>query len=160
MFWDDEIFDEFKRMREELNRMASRINSSLGHRMLSHGKGSEKGKELDEHRKFRTPSADIQEKENKVIATFELPGADKEDIELNVTDNKVEVKVSKKAEKETKKKGAYSYSSFSQHFYRTLPLPAGVSAENADANYKNGVLTVEIPKLKLEEKKKKKIDIK
>lgn len=156
MFWDDEISDEFRRMREEFNRMAGRLNSSLGQRMIGH----EKGKELDAYKGFRTPSANIHETENKVIATFELPGADKDDIELNVTDNKVEVKVSKKAEKEVKKKGMYAYKSFSQSFYRALPLPAGISAEKADASYKNGVLTVDIPKLKLEEKKKKKIEIK
>ena len=155
MFWDEDFFDEFRRMREELNRMVNRLNSSFGHKMIGYGKG----KDLDTYRGFRTPRADIQETENKVIARFELPGAEKNDIDVNVTDNKVEVKVSKKNEKEVKKKGIYSYKGYSQHFYRALPLPADVSSDKAEAEYKNGVLTVEIPMLRKAEKKKKRIEV-
>lgn len=108
---------------------------------------------------FRTPLSDIRETETKVIATFELPGADKGEIDLNVTEDTIEIKVSKKAEKEVKDKNKYSYEARSSQFYRALPLPTTVKAHQAKATYKNGILNIEIPKEKVE-KKKKKITIK
>ncbi|MBI3035314.1 Hsp20/alpha crystallin family protein [Candidatus Woesearchaeota archaeon] len=50
----------------------------------------------------RLPVADVAETENSIIATFELPGVSKEEIELNVTDDRVEVKVERKVEKKEK----------------------------------------------------------
>ena len=102
----------------------------------------------------RIPVADVVETESSVIATFELPGVEKENIQLNVTDDSIEVKVENKAEKEIKDKGNYSYEMRSHSFYSALPLPAEVIAESADASYKNGILRVEIPKAKKQEKKK------
>ena len=117
------------------------------------------GKGLAKYSGFRVPVDDIKETENSVIASVEVPGVEKKDIELNVTENSIEVKVEKKAEKEVKEKGSYSYKSRSHSFYRALPLPAEVKSSEAKAEYKNGVLTVEIPKVKKLEAKKKKIRI-
>lgn len=107
----------------------------------------------------RIPVADMTETESSVIATFELPGVEKEDIELNVAEDRIEVKVEKKAEKEVKGKENYSYEMRSRSFYGALPLPAEVAAENADASYSNGILRIEIPKAKKQEAKKR-IEIK
>ncbi|MBI2657585.1 Hsp20/alpha crystallin family protein [Candidatus Woesearchaeota archaeon] len=102
----------------------------------------------------RIPVADIVETESSVIATFELPGVEKEDIRLNVTDDRIEVKVEKKAENKVEDKESYSYEMRSQSFYSALPLPAEVAAENADASYKNEILKVEIPKANKAEAKR------
>ncbi|MBI3027597.1 Hsp20/alpha crystallin family protein [Candidatus Woesearchaeota archaeon] len=107
----------------------------------------------------RIPVADMQETGNSVIATFELPGVAKEDIQLNVAEDRVEVKVEKKAEKEIEEKNNYSYEMRSHSFYGALPLPSDVIAENAEASYKDGILRVEIPKAKKVETKKR-IEIK
>lgn len=52
----------------------------------------------------RLPVADIQETENSVIAAFELPGVSKENIELNITEDRIEVKVKRKLEKKAEEK--------------------------------------------------------
>ncbi|MBI2542403.1 Hsp20/alpha crystallin family protein [Candidatus Woesearchaeota archaeon] len=102
----------------------------------------------------RIPVARMQETEGSVISTFELPGVSKEDIQLNVEEGRIEVKVEKKAEKEIEEKDKYFHEMRSRSFYGALPLPAEVIAENADASYKDGILRVEIPKAKKQEKKK------
>src|SRR3989338_4410749 len=101
----------------------------------------------------RIPVADMLETESSVIASFELPGVEKEDIQLNVLDGRIEVKIEKKAEKEIEGKENYAYEMRSLSFYSALPLPAEVVAENAEASYKNGILRVEIPKAKKPESK-------
>ncbi len=148
MVWDP--FDEMYRMYEEMDRFFNRAFRSS--RPLIESK--EKGKSLTK-KDFRMPIADIKETEKNVLATFELPGADKKDIELNITDDRIEVKVEKKEEREVKDKGSYIYSSASSHFYRSLPIPAEVNPEKAKASYKNGILRIEVPKTKKLQKSKK-----
>lgn len=155
MVWDP--FDEVSRMHEEMDRIFSRIFRS-SRPLLEMGK--EKSKDLAKYWDFRMPVADIKETENSVIASFEIPGADKNNIDLNVTENKIEVKVEKKAEREVKKKGFYSYEAKAHQFYRALPLPTEVIPDKAEATYKDGILKVEIPKVKKIEHKKKKIEVK
>ncbi|MBI1935386.1 Hsp20/alpha crystallin family protein [Candidatus Woesearchaeota archaeon] len=91
---------------------------------------------------LRLPVADLYETESSVIATFELPGVEKEEIQLDVTEDRIEVKVEKKAEKEI-------------NFYGALPMPKDVVAENAEATYKNGILRIEIPKAKKQDSRKR-----
>ncbi|MBN1155974.1 Hsp20/alpha crystallin family protein [Candidatus Woesearchaeota archaeon] len=159
MYWFDEDWSEdIRRMRELLNRAVFNNTTPV---LAQHGHGS-KGKELQQWNAFRSPVCDMYETENAVIAKFELPGVDKADIDLNVTDDFVEVKVRHKAEQkqEDKKKGFYRYESRSQQFFRRVPLPANVKADKAEAEFKNGILKIELPKMKQLGEKKKKILIK
>lgn len=142
-------FDELTKMHEEIDRLFSRLFRT---RPLL---GRSEGKELAKYEGFRTPAVDVRETENSVIAAIELPVADKKDIDLNVTENKIEISVKKKTEKELKKKGFYSYEARAHQYYRALPLPTEVIADKADAIYKDGILRIEIPKVKKAIKKKK-----
>jgi len=86
---------------------------------------------------FRMPLTDVRETESKVIAYFELPGAKKKDIDLSIIDRKIVVKVQNKVEDEN-----------SNQFCRRILLPKNVIEDDATATYENGILKVEIPKLK------------
>jgi HSP20 family protein len=77
----------------------------------------------------REPLTDVFEDKDSVKLYVELPGAEKDDIQLNVTDGHVEIKA--------------------KNFYKTIDLPTkDVESDKAVANYKNGVLEVTIPKMK------------
>jgi len=157
MFWDP--FDEISRLHDEMNRIFNSFYGTKRHgNELVYKQDSKKELAKEEH--FRTPVSNIYETENSVIANLELPGVDKKNIDLNVTDMHIEVKVDAKTEKEEKHKGIYRYESRSSQFYRAIPLPVEVDAEKTNAEYKDGVLRVEIPKLKTVDHKKKRIDIK
>lgn len=145
-------FDEMNRMTEEINRIFNGRFPSI--RLIS-----KQGNELAKQDSIRMPVSDIRETESSVLATFELPGADKKDIDLNITDEMIEVKVGKKTENEVKDKKSYRFESKTSHFYRALPLPAEVDSDHATAIYKDGILKVQIPKVKKIEAKKKKIQI-
>jgi HSP20 family protein len=142
-----EIFEEFGRMQDELDRMFGR---QYRRPLLEDKKDSS---EIA----VRSPKSNIMETESNIIATFEIPGLDKGDINLNVTDDSIEVEAKKSSKVEKKDKGKYLYKETSQNFYRKMPLPKTVDADNAKASYKNGVLKIEVPKK--EEKHKKKIQI-
>ncbi len=89
---------------------------------------------------------DVMETESSVIASFELPGVNKDEIDVTVTDRHVEVKVQSRQEKESKEEGRYSYARMSRQFYRAVPLPAEVKPEQAKATFQNGLLRIEVPK--------------
>lgn len=164
MYWDP--FEELERMHEEIDRLFRKSflefmpEVKYGNRkdLLDYDK-----KDLVpmENRliKFRTPVCHLQETENKIIASFELPGVDKKDIDLNVDDNTIELKVESKDEKkhEDNEKKMYSYRM--QSFFRRIPLSIEVDSSKATAEYKDGMLRVEIPK-KQNDKNKKKLEIK
>ncbi len=90
----------------------------------------------------REPLADIFEDKDEVKLYVELPGVEKNDVQLDVTDGRAEVKA--------------------KNFHKVLDLPTkDVEFEKASANYKNGVLEVTIPKMKktVREEKKKTVKI-
>ena len=144
MYWDP--FEEIERMHEEMDRLFRR--SFYGNdRALLENKG-EKGELSPWNKNIRTPMCHMHETENNIVATFELPGVEKSDIQLNVDDFSVEVKVELKKEKkhEDKEKQTYGYSMQTQSFYRRLPLLKEVDSSKATAEYKDSILRVEMPK--------------
>lgn len=89
----------------------------------------------------REPLTDVFDETDRVRVYVELPGVDKNDIQLNVTEGSAEVKA--------------------ENFFKKIELPtANVDFENATANYKNGVLEVTIQKTKKIEGDEKKRTIK
>ncbi len=104
------------------------------------------------------PKIDIKEKKDSVVVKAELPGVAEEDIEVEITENIMTISGEKMEEKETEKEGYYYKESHSGSFTRSFSLPSEVSAEKAEADMKNGVLTITIPKV--EAKKPKKVTIK
>jgi len=99
----------------------------------------------------RPARAELKETENSIIATFELPGVDKNDIDLEIHDEFIEVKVEKKAEIKDEESYHQSY----QQFYRAVPLPKNIDSANAIAEYKNGILKIVMPKKAIEIKSKR-----
>ncbi len=99
------------------------------------------------------PVVDIIKKDNKVIVTAELPGINKEDISIDVNDDVLTLKGERKYENEVKEADFYRKERVSGSFSRSFVLPAGVSTEEINAEYKDGILTLEIPEAKKEEVK-------
>lgn len=104
-----------------------------------------------------TPSVDIFEDGQEVVFKAEVPGVDKEDINVTITDNYLTISGEKKKEEKVEKKDYHrverSYGSFSRRFR----LPENVNGGKAKAKFKDGVLEVRMPKTK--EGKQKKIEI-
>ena len=96
----------------------------------------------------RAGRPDIREDDETFIMESELPGFDKEDITVDLNGNSLTLKAEHKAETEESKKGKYirrerSYGSYE----RTFDI-AGIDTENITADYKNGILTMVLPKKK------------
>ncbi len=96
---------------------------------------------------YQRPNVDVMNKEKEITIIAELPGMEKEDIDLKVEPNHVEVTAETSRGKETEQEGYYYKERSSKSFKRVLPLPEEVKPDTAKATYKNGVLEVTIQKV-------------
>lgn len=94
------------------------------------------------------PSTDITETDTSVDVSVELPGMTEKDVDISLSGNAMTIRGEKKIEHEEERKGIYMSERHYGSFYRTVPLPAGVDPDKAEAKFKNGVLTVSLPKTK------------
>jgi HSP20 family protein len=110
---------------------------------------------------FRTPLSNITETDKSFEISAELPGMDKSDIQLTITDNMLEIKGEQKVEKEEEEEGQYVRRECrSTSFYRAFNLPENIDEEKIDANLDKGVLKVTVPKVEPVKPEKKQIEIK
>ena len=105
--------------------------------------------------KVFTPAVDIKEEGDNLVVTTDLPGIKKEDIEINLKDDMLEISAKSGEEKETEEEGYIRRERSYTSFYRAVTLPTSVKEEAGTAKMENGVLTITLPKIKLEEPAKK-----
>jgi HSP20 family protein len=95
---------------------------------------------------FITPKVDVSEDDKEIVVLAELPGLDEKDVEVTMSDNALIIKGEKKAEREERERG-YTYRERSYGaFQRAIPLDVDVLADQVAATFKNGVLTITLPK--------------
>ncbi len=106
------------------------------------------------------PPVNMRETDKNIIIEVELPGVDEKDLDVEIAEDSLTVRGQKRTDEEIKEKDYYrrefSYGSFS----RTIPLPAPVADNQAEAELKKGTLTITLPKVEAEKPKMKKITIK
>lgn len=105
-------------------------------------------------------AVDVYEKDNTVVAEMSLPGIDPDNLDISVEDDLLRVTGSREEEQETKEKQYYSKEIRRGAFERTVRLPAQVEADAAEAEYKDGVLRITLPKKSEEVVPRKKITVK
>jgi len=106
----------------------------------------------------RWPVIDIAEKEDHFLVRAEVPGCKAEDIDISVRGNTVTISGEKKQEEEFERQGYYRMERSYGTFRRDLNLATDVDPDKIDAAYKEGILTVTIPKT--EKSKPRKIKVK
>lgn len=92
------------------------------------------------------PSVDVKESDKEFTIRAELPGVEEKDIEVTVTHDAVTIKGEKKEEKEDKGKNYYYMERSYGSFHRAIPLAVEPETGKAEASFKNGVLTITLPK--------------
>jgi HSP20 family protein len=92
------------------------------------------------------PSIDVRETDKEIEVVAELPGMDEKDVEVSVADGALTIRGVKDTKRETQEKGYVLRERSYGRFERIVPLPEGLKADAAKAEFKKGVLTVTIPK--------------
>lgn len=147
-----DTWDEFRRLEEMMNRMFEEFwGRPARRRLLPSG---ERGVVPAE---YREPFIDVIETDKEVIATAEMPGLEKEDIKINLTEDRLEISAETRREEKREEKGYVYRERRSGAYYRAISLPSTVDPDGSKASYQNGVLEIKMPKTEV--KKKKPIEI-
>lgn len=140
--WNLSPFDQLSSLREEINRL---FEAPFGE--LARG----------EFFNVWAPALDLQEDHEKFVATLEVPGMRKEDLDVSVHEGVLSISGERKRERAPGNGGNYRSERFFGRFQRSIALPKPVNVEAVHATYKDGVLTVTLPKT--EEAKPKQIPV-
>jgi HSP20 family protein len=108
----------------------------------------------------KVPAVDIAETDKSYEITADLPGMDEKDIEVKLSNDTLTIKGEKSEEKEERNKDYHLSERRYGSFQRSFIVPDGVDADKIEAAFKNGVLTVSLPKTPEAQKKEKRIAIK
>jgi HSP20 family protein len=104
------------------------------------------------------PPVDIYEDKDKYIVKAEVPGMRKEDLNVTLDGNTLSISGERKAEEEKREGESYRAERFFGRFQRSVTLPMAVAEDKIQATYKDGVLSIQVPKS--EEAKPKQIQVK
>ena len=107
-----------------------------------------------------TPDVDIYETENELVLKADLPDVKLEDIDVRVENQVLTLKGERRFEKEETNKGYHRIERSYGLFTRSFSIPPTVEADKVSADYKNGVLTVALPKKEAAKPRQVKVEVK
>jgi HSP20 family protein len=144
-------FGELSRMEREMERM---FEDFFGRRMSPWWPS----RWLGAGTQVNMPALDVYEEQDDIVVKAELPGMDKDSIDVTVSDHLLTIKGEKKKEEEVKQDNYYRSERSHGSFVRTVELPSDIKSDKVKATFKNGVLEIHLPKT--EEAKKKAVKVK
>lgn len=149
--WDPFRWDPFKEIEKEMQDLTDRFS-----RMLTRwpGRSSRESLTVAEW----APSVDIVETDSEYLIKAEIPEVDKKDVKVTVQDGYISIQGERKQEKEEKGKKFHRVERSYGAFMRSFELPDDVDQEKVKAEFKDGMLTVHLPKN--EQAKAKTIEVK
>lgn len=91
------------------------------------------------------PTVEVFERDGKLTIRADLPGLSKDDIDVDLTNDVVVIRGERQQEREENEEGYYRSERSYGSFYRAIPLPSGVNAQEANATFHDGVLEITMP---------------
>ncbi len=117
------------------------------------------GRRLERPVFFPTPAVDVAETDEDIQVTADLPGLTEKDITVTLDEDHLILHGEQRREQEDKKKNYHLVERSFGEFTRQVTLPAGVERDKVKAQFKNGVLTVTLPKTREAKSRKRAIPI-
>jgi len=128
--------------RELLSRSSNALTQFTNHKNDDHSSSSE----LATFPRWSLLAGELEETRKDVLVRVELPGMNKEDCQISIVGNVLYLSGEKHFERETHDSTYHVMERAYGAFERAIPLPSNVSIDKAEASFKNGVLTVRLPK--------------
>jgi HSP20 family protein len=92
-----------------------------------------------------TPDVEVFHRNDELVVRADLPGLNKDDVKVDVTENGITIQGERKREHEEEREGRYRSERSYGSFYRMIPLPDGAITDQAKAKFKDGVLEITMP---------------
>jgi HSP20 family protein len=105
------------------------------------------------------PAAELKETEEAVHLKLEVPGLEAKDLNVEVTADSVSISGERQTETKTEEKGMFRSEFRYGKFQRVIPLPAQIDNQKVQAEYKDGILSLTLPKMEDERRKVVKVNL-
>ena len=138
--WAGSPFAFVRRFSEEMDRLFEDFGFGRSLQAPTFGRGLSRFGEVE--RSMWSPQVEVFERGGQLVVRADLPGLTKDDINIDITDDTLTIRGERREEREEDEEGYYRTERSYGSFYRSIPLPEGVNAENANATFRNGVLEV------------------
>jgi len=125
-------FTLMRRLTEDMDRMFTGFGGITG------GTGSVETRQW-------APALEVRENQGNLLIAAELPGLNKEDVKVDITEDAVVIQGERKREREEETGGIHRSERYYGSFYREIPLPQGAKTDQAKAQFNNGVLEITVP---------------
>jgi HSP20 family protein len=106
-----------------------------------------------------TPAVDAYETRDELVVTAEVPGVQEQDVSVSITGDLLTLRGERAHTQEVKPESHYRAERWFGKFERTLPLPVPVQTDKVKASYRDGVLTIRLPKAEAVKPREIKIDV-
>ena len=113
----------------------------------------------EEEKFIFAPSAEMKETPEEIHLKLEIPGLEAKDLDIEVTEQSVSISGERKSETKTEEKGMVRSEFRYGKFQRVIPLPARIKNDVVNAEYKDGILTITLPKAEEEKNKTVKVSV-
>ena len=123
-----------------------------------HRRGWPSWGELTRSVESAAPRVDVIDRDDEVLVRAELPGVEKNDLDVSLTENTVTIKGSKSSEQKEEQGDFYRCEIARGEFLRTVPLPSVVDTDKAEASFKDGVLELKVAKVNKAKRRSVKLD--
>jgi HSP20 family protein len=107
-----------------------------------------------------SPAVEVRRDENNLIVAAELPGINKDNVKVEITNEGLMITGERRSEHEERQRGFYRSERNYGKFYRLVPLPDGIDGDKVKAQFKDGLLEVQIPLPESMQRKNREIQIK
>lgn len=144
-------FAFMRRFPEEMDRLFEDFGFGRGGLVPSLGRGFDQA--------LWSPQVEMFEREGRLVVRADLPGMKKDDVNVEITDDAVIIRGERRDESEENREGYYHSERSYGSFYRSIPLPEGVNADQADATFRNGVLEITMQAPARRESRSRRLDI-
>jgi HSP20 family protein len=137
--WSDSPFGVLQRFADEMDRMFDGFGLGRGWSRSPQWSGTGTAVQA------WAPDVDVFQKNDQLIIKADLPGLNKDDISVDITEDAVTIQGERKSEREEQREGVYRTERSYGRFCRVVPLPTGAMSDQAKATFRDGVLEISMP---------------
>jgi HSP20 family protein len=152
-------FTFMRRFSEEMDRLFEDFGFSRGWLTPSLGHDLWPSRSGEFSQSLWSPQVEVFEREGQLVVRADLPGLSKDDVKVEVTDDAIMITGERRQEHEEKREGYYHSERSYGTFRRSIPLPEGVNADNANATFRNGVLEITMQAPQRAERRSRQLEI-
>jgi HSP20 family protein len=105
------------------------------------------------------PQIEIVQRDDEIVVRADLPGLDRNDIDVEVNDGVLTISGERRQESRDEREGFIRSERAYGSFYRAIPLPDGVNAEEISANFRDGVLEIAVPVPENQRQRRRRVEI-